>query len=211
MTNEKNIGGFVLAGGKSSRIGRDKSLLECGGETLLARAVRAVSTVGENPVRIVLKKDQSETRAHFPPNAAALEDANDFANPLAGLAAVFHYCFSQKIEFAAVLAVDLPFMTSRTIEKLAAIAAASTEFAAVVPRQIDGRPQPLCAVYHAEKCLDAIERLIKTDENASLRDFLALVPTLYIEQNQLSSDENLFFNVNRVEDFEAARKMSNAQ
>ena len=51
-----NINGFVLAGGLSSRMGRDKSLLNWHGQTLLNHMVQLLSTAAE-PVRIIGREE----------------------------------------------------------------------------------------------------------------------------------------------------------
>jgi molybdopterin-guanine dinucleotide biosynthesis protein A len=47
------IAGFVLAGGASRRMGRDKALLEVHGEALAQRLARVLTEAGCDPVRIV--------------------------------------------------------------------------------------------------------------------------------------------------------------
>jgi molybdopterin-guanine dinucleotide biosynthesis protein A len=73
-----------------------------------------------------------------------------------------------------------------------------------VPLQTDGRPQPLCAVYRAEDCLPKLENLLNETPSAAVRDFLKIVPTRFIGQEELTSNgrEDLFFNVNHPSDFQ---------
>jgi molybdopterin-guanine dinucleotide biosynthesis protein A len=103
-----------------------------------------------------------------------------------------------------ILAVDLPFVTSEAVANLARIACSSKDFAAIVPVQTYGRPQPLCAVYRAEDCLLKLENLLSKNTSASVRDFLELVSTSFVGQNELTTkaSADLFFNVNRPADFQ---------
>jgi molybdenum cofactor cytidylyltransferase len=55
--------GLILAAGASARMGRDKLLLESGGEPLLRRAVRAALEAGLDPVIAVLAPDAERARA----------------------------------------------------------------------------------------------------------------------------------------------------
>lgn len=197
--------GFVLAGGKSSRMNRNKAFLEMNGETFLARAVKTLSTVCEKPIRVVIKREQYYMTDRFPVDAAPLYDVYDFDSPLDGVRTAFHHPRMRGgAKYAVILAIDLPYVTAGTIEKLAEIAVSSDEFAAVVPRQTDERPQPLCAVYDAERCLPQLKRLINENQNASARDFLDRIRVRYVDQNELERDESrdLFFNVNRPQDFQ---------
>src|SRR5205085_1111104 len=117
---------------------------------------------------------------------------------LGGIHAAFTNC---ETKFAVILAVDLPFVTAEAIEKLAQIALSSNKFTAYVPRQTDGKMQPLCAVYRAKYCLPMLEKVLGENNKASVRDFLDLVSPKIISQNALSDSERLFFNVNQPSDF----------
>ena len=127
--------GFVLAGGRSRRMGTDKAFLEFRGRSLLARSLdllRALTT----EVRIV---GPGEKFAAYGP---VIEDVYPGRGPLAGIHAALT---ASTTELNLILAVDLPLVTEALlrflIEQAAACAATVT-----VPR-IAGGYQPLCAVY----------------------------------------------------------------
>ena len=200
-TFSKRFNGYVLAGGKSSRMKTDKAFLEFGGETFLTRAVKTLSSVCENRVKIVLNKSQTNFIEKLPDRIPHIFDVCEKRGALGGIHAALKDC---RKDWAIILAVDLPFVTSEAIENLASIAVESKEFAALVPIQTDGRPQPICAVYQAEDCLPKLENLLTATTFASVKDFLKLLPTRFIEQDELATNagKNLFFNVNRPADFQ---------
>ncbi len=193
--------GYVLAGGKSSRMKTDKAFLQIKGETFLHRAVKTLSSVRGNRVKIVLNKTQTNFVERLPDRVPHIYDIHENRGALGGIHAALSDCRS---EWMIVLAVDLPFVTSEAIENLARIACSSKDFAAIVPMQTDGRPQPLCAVYWAEDCLPKLENFLSVNTSASVRDFLELVPTRFIRLDDLATNagEDLFFNVNLPSDFQ---------
>lgn len=196
-----NFTGYVLAGGKSSRMKADKALLRFGDETFLSRAVRTLETGGANSVKIVLNKTRTNFVDRLPERKSHIFDCYENRGALGGIHAALSDCQS---EWAIILAVDLPFVSSEAITALAKIAGSSKNFAAIVPVQTDGKSQPLCAVYSAKDCLPKLEILLKKTASASVKDFLKVVPTRFAEQAQLAAnaDEDLFFNVNRPADFQ---------
>ena len=199
--NFDDFSGFVLIGGKSSRMETDKAFLRIDGETFLTRAVETLQKVCEDRVKIVLNHTQNNFIERFPPNVAPVFDVYENRGALGGIHAALTNCATK---YAIVLAVDLPFVTGETIEKLAEITLSSNKFIAVVPRQNDERLQPLCAVYHARYCLPTLENLMDENEYASANDFLELVAPRIVAQNKLTADDSkdIFFNVNRPTDFE---------
>ena len=192
--------GYILAGGKSSRMGVDKAFLEIGDQTFLENAVEILSSVCGNQVKILLNKSQKHFVEKLPDGVPHIFDAYENRGVPGGIHAALRNC---ETKYAIILAVDLPFVTVEAIEKLAETALSSNKFIAVVPRQTDGRLQPLCAVYHARYCLPALEYLMNENDFASANDFLELVAPRVIAQNKLTSGEaaDLFFNINRPEDF----------
>jgi molybdopterin-guanine dinucleotide biosynthesis protein A len=199
--NSSQFTGFVLAGGKSSRMKTDKSFLKVGGETFLERAFNALApNCGD--VKIVINENQTEKfRRGFP----AFDFVFDIFPARGALGGVHAALKNSDTIWTIILACDLPLVTADTIEKLAQIALNTPEnIAAVVPKQSDERVQPLCAVYRASGCLPKIEELLKKEISVSMKEFLELVPVRYVEINELNNNkpEDLFFNVNHPADFQ---------
>ena len=196
-----NLTGYVLAGGKSSRMQTDKAFLEIGGETFLTRAVKTLRTVCENRVTIVLNQTQTHFIARISDAVPHIFDVYENRGALGGIHAALTNC---ETKYALILAVDLPFVSSEALENLVNIALSSNKYIAVVPRQTDDRLQPLCAVYHTRYCLSALENLMKENDSASVNDFLELIAPRFINQNKLTADEStdIFFNVNYPADYQ---------
>lgn len=188
----KNFSGYVLAGGKSSRMGADKFALEINGKTFLTRAVNALKPVCEK-VKIVLNKTQTlETDVEI------VRDIYENRGALGGVHAAFKNC---QTKFAVVLAVDLPLINSNFIESLCKEISNTNSFAAIVPQQFDGRLQPLCAVYRIENCLPQIEKILSENKSVSMREFLKIIDTKITEAELFSENTNLFLNINNTLEF----------
>lgn len=178
-------------------MGSEKHTLEINGETFLDRAVNSLKPVCES-IKVVLSQTQTiETN---------LEIVRDIYAQRGALGAIHAALKNCETKLAIVLAVDLPFVTPAALENLSKIALSSNKFVAFVPRQTDGRAQPLCAVYRVKYCLSPLEKLIQENDSASVRDFLEVVSPKYIQAAQLSENENLLFNVNTPADFSQMQK-----
>jgi molybdopterin-guanine dinucleotide biosynthesis protein A len=97
-----DLSGFVLAGGKSTRMGRDKALLPWRGHTLLDHMVELLQTVVD-PVQVV-------GRSHLPDRLPGL-------GPLSGIATGLEATSTDANLFVAV---DLPFLTEEFLQYLRA-------------------------------------------------------------------------------------------
>lgn len=195
-----NFSGFVLAGGKSSRMKTDKAFLKFKDETFLERAAAALApNCGE--VKIVINKTQSEKfKRHFP----ALDFVFD-RFPERGAPGGIHAALkNSNKDWAIILACDLPFVSAEAIEKLSRIVSNTPEnIAAVAPEQFDGKVQPLCAAYRVKMCLPKIGELLEKEIHFSMKDFLKLLPARYVGQSDLTNNKtpDIFFNVNHAGDF----------
>lgn len=93
--------GVVLAGGRSTRMGRDKAMLEVGGRPLWRRQISTLTAAGCAPVRLALAPRQTTPD---PAQPCVFDSAED-CGPLAALDAALAAC---RKNWLAVLAVDLP-------------------------------------------------------------------------------------------------------
>jgi len=140
---------FILAGGKSTRMGTDKTFVMLEGRTLLARMLELVRSVCAE-VRIV------GDRAKFAGFAPSVEDIFPGCGPLGGIHAALR---SSQTDLNLMLAVDMPFVSAAFLEFLTKRARES-DATVTLARTRDGL-QPLCAVYRrafgelAEKALRA--------------------------------------------------------
>ena len=202
---ENSFTGFVLAGGKSSRMGKDKAFLQIENETFLERAITTLSTVCENRVKIVLSQNQTNLIEKLPPNVSHIFDIFENRGALGGIYTALKNC---ETKYAVILAVDLPLVTPEAIEKLAEITLSGNKFIATVPRQLDGRLQPLSAIYLARYAVRPLEKLINENATASVNDFLEIIAPRTIGQDKLTlnQDEDLFFNVNYPSEYEELKK-----
>ena len=171
--------GFVLAGGTSSRMGRDKALLPYRGTTLVEYVARAVGeAVGW--VAVVGDPDRYRELRH-----AVYRDKLPGCGPLGGIYTALSVTES---DWNLIVACDMPGITACALRSLVDREAAPgcTCIMAAGPGD---EVQPLCAVYH-RCCLPVVARAIR-NKRFKMRD---LVPDLEVELRPL--DEAALANVN---------------
>jgi molybdopterin-guanine dinucleotide biosynthesis protein A len=150
----------VLAGGRSSRMGREKAWLEVDGQPLLARQIALARSLG--PVEVLLSGRADADYTSF--GCPVLTDRVADAGPLAGLAVALE---TARAPLLLVLAVDLPHMTTDALERM--LVACEPE-RGVVPR-LAGQLEPLAAVYPCSCAALAYDQL--HHGRRAVRDFAA--------------------------------------
>ena len=133
--NMQSLEGFILAGGASSRMGRDKSRLVLDGQTLVERVATTLFAV-TNTVSLVANSPtgtQTGTQTNLDYDLPTVRDVYEKWGALGGLHAALTSC---RADWAAVVACDLPFVTGELLVRLASLRA---DFDAVAPVQSDGR------------------------------------------------------------------------
>jgi molybdopterin-guanine dinucleotide biosynthesis protein A len=192
-----DIEGFILAGGASSRMGTDKARLTLGTRTFVERIAAALHSIATR-ISIVSAKPESIAL-----NLPVVADVYHNCGALAGIHAALQAC---RAPWAAIVSCDLPFVSGELFARLAALRTA--DFEVVAPRQVDDRPQPLCALYARETNLGRAEKLLLSGERRP-RILLQEARTRWVAAAQLADlkDADLFFlNVNTPEDYENARR-----
>lgn len=129
--------GYVLAGGASRRMGRDKALLPFGHITLLESVA---STVGEAAGQVTIVGSPEKYSAL---GLRVIPDLRPGCGPLAGIEAALA---DSGVPWIVIAACDMPFVSAEFFRRL--LDAREPGVAAVIPFTPDGRSHPLAAVYH---------------------------------------------------------------
>lgn len=134
----KDLAAWILAGGKSSRMGKDKALLAIAGKPLIVRAIELALQITD-PVAIV--GDPAKFAAYAP----VISDVFSGCGPLAGIHAALK---ASNSELNLMLAVDLPFLNAPLLSYIANQAQSS---GAMVTVPSTGKHlHPLCGVYRKQ-------------------------------------------------------------
>jgi molybdopterin-guanine dinucleotide biosynthesis protein A len=154
MSTDDTIGGIILCGGLSSRMGLPKADLPFGDETLLQRVVRLLSSV-VSPIVVVAADEQS--LPPLPADVIVTRDKVAERGPLAGLHAGMTALQSHATACYAT-SCDVPFLNVEFVKGLIDKLADND---IVVPKE-DKFHHPLAAVYRVNLA-NAIEQLIAAD------------------------------------------------
>jgi molybdenum cofactor guanylyltransferase len=149
--------GIVLAGGRSTRMGRPKAALEWHGSTLLHRVAGIVGRATSGPVVVVRAAGQE--LPSLPPGARVVDDAREGRGPLQGLAAGLT-AVGEDAELAYVSSTDVPLLHPAFVA--AVLAAAERDDVDVALPIAQGFRHPLAAAYRTSLLAD-VEELIASD------------------------------------------------
>lgn len=184
-----NVTGVILAGGKSSRMGCNKALLDYQGEPLIASVYKKLSRIFTR----VMVVTNSPADYDFLP-CVKIPDIFPDKGSLAGIHAALQAATTERI---FVVACDMPHLDEKLIRHLAGIPAA----AAVVPRSECGL-EPLHAIYSKES-LPAFTSALQADKKKIL-DLLDQVSAKIVPPDEvaaISAGFSSFDNLNTPEDY----------
>ena len=205
-----HVDAFILIGGKSTRLGRDKAFIELGGKTLVERAVHTLRKEFARVTIVTGNSLQSATRT-VALGMPFIFDLWENRGPLGGLHAAVA---NSQAAWVFVLACDYPFVSQSLIRLLSD--RISDEFGAVVPKQNDGRLQPLCAFYKVEPARSIFQDVLERPRpSPPLHEVVAGLKPLTIEFDEYShlpGAADMFININTTQDLEHAEgKLSTAE
>lgn len=185
--------GIVLAGGRSSRMGRDKSVLPWHNSNLVQTVIRKVGQVCED---IVLVSNQPRNVSH---RVRVVGDIVPGMGPLGGIHAGLTHA---KHPLAFVTACDMPYIVPEAISFLSQ--QAGEEWDVVIPANGD-QFEPMFAVYR-KTCIPAIEAMLK-DNRRQIIGFFSLIRLKKIDVSclrQFDKELTMFTNINTAEEYERA-------
>lgn len=179
---------ILFAGGKSSRMGEDKSLLPFGEfPTLTQFQYQRLKTLFVRVYISAKTADKFDFEADFILDPLEVDYA-----PTAGFVSVFREIADERI---MVLSVDTPFIDEPVFHTL--MNADKGELDAVIAKTAEGN-HPMCGIYH-RSLLEEFERML-TEEDHRLGKLLAVSKTRFVEFD----DEEPFMNLNHPHEYQEA-------
>ncbi len=178
--------GFVLVGGKSSRMGRDKALLAWNGATLAQHAAQIVAEACGSTALV------GEPLRYSSLGYPVFADRFPGCGPIGGIATALSVSTAA---WNLVIGCDMPALTPESLRLLLA-EAAGMDGGSILPLGAGG-PEPLCAVYHRD-CLPVIEKAI-CEGRLKMRDIVRELEPRFIA----GFDPASFANLNTPDDLEA--------
>jgi molybdopterin-guanine dinucleotide biosynthesis protein A len=191
---------IILAGGKSSRLGRSKPLQVIGGKSLIQWVIDRLAIFS---TEIIIATAHGEV---IPCSSSArtktVADVYPSKGPLGGIHSGLTASSSPQ---AIVVGCDTPFLSVSLLRYMTQICSTCD---IVVPR-LEDNVEPLCAVY-SKNCLTPIRELLEHNQLEIIKLF-SMVRVRYIEEDEIDSfdPEHLsFFNINSQADLDRARELA---
>ncbi len=179
---------FVLAGGKSSRMGSDKGLVMHRGKPMISHILEVLTPLSSSVSLIT--GNEAYRQFGYP----LIEDEIPEQGPCGG---VFTALKKSRNNRVLVTACDLPeLVPALFVAMLTAMGSADIVYASV-----HGRPEPLVAIYHS-RCIERWEQLIASGTR-KMTDFFACFDCVTFEATLLPEwHEKMFMNVNSPKELE---------
>lgn len=189
MIDKKNITGIILAGGKSSRMGSDKGLLNLNGATFLSHIIDAVKPL-VNDIIIVSNSMDYDTFGY-----KKVADIIEDSGPLAGLYTGLKH---SKTDYNLVLSCDVPLINESVLKILIDEIDYKHD---VVQIKSENKTMPLIAVYR-KHCLNTCFELLNKGE----RRLRLAVDQMKTKTIEIDSKWNQYVrNINTIEQYNALR------
>lgn len=190
------ISSIVLAGGESSRLGRDKAFLEVKGQFLIESIIERLRQLSQEVIIVANETDRYE---EF--EATLVSDVYPGKGALGG---IYSGVMRASNSYSLVVACDMPFLNPSLLRYMQTLA---VSYDVVIPR-IGHLREALHAIY-AKDCLPFMEEQLQQGDLRIIH-FFPHVRVRYVEQEELEvfDPQHLsFFNINTQGDLERAMEI----
>jgi molybdopterin-guanine dinucleotide biosynthesis protein A len=206
MPRARGISGYVLAGGGSTRFGRDKALAQIGGKPMVVRMCELLRRVSERVIVVAAPEKYAGLGLQIVPDHWPGE------GPLGGIVTALRTTAAGDAarEWNIILSCDMPFLTADWMRFLAGRATTS-EAQMVVPKSDYGL-EPLCACWRTDSA--SVLREAFEDGVRKVTEALKRVTTEVLDVRdwkRFDSAGRLFWNMNTLADYEEARLILEAE
>jgi len=189
LVHFKNVTGLILLGGKSSRYGSNKALVEIEGVRLVDRVVGVMKSIFH---RVILVTNTPEEYAYL--RLPMVEDLIMGLGPMGG---IYTGLMTMSDEAGFLVACDMPFLSGKLIRHMVEV---RDDFDTVVPR-MDWMLEPLHALY-SKKCIPVIREAIEERQYQIAKCF-ARMRVRYMDEEEIrlwDQDLRSLFNINKPQD-----------
>jgi molybdopterin-guanine dinucleotide biosynthesis protein A len=190
------ISSIVLAGGESTRLGRDKAFLEVKGQFLIESIIERLRQLSQE---VIIVADETDRYEEF--EATVVRDVYSGKGALGG---IYSGVKSASNSYSLVVACDMPFLNLSLLRYMQTLA---VSYDVVIPR-VDHLSEALHAIY-AKDCLPFMEEQLQQGDLRIIH-FFPHVRVRYVEQEEIEvfDPQHLsFFNINTEADLEKAREI----
>ncbi|MBB3656931.1 molybdopterin-guanine dinucleotide biosynthesis protein A [Rhizobium sp. BK650] len=198
VLDQSTIPGVVLAGGRSSRMGRDKAAVTLGGRSLLSHVLSRL----EPQVRQIAVNADAADGHNLPVISDRIPGK---AGPMAGIHAAMVYGAGLPATHVVTVSVDCPFFPADLVGRLAAAIDHPEQIAIAAS---EGRSHPVFGLWPTALAGD-LEEWMKTDDKRRVRDFLLrhdVTEVPFPLHPTRASVLDPFFNINTSDDLIEAER-----
>lgn len=204
MENPKYLAILILIGGKSTRFGVEKAIIELYGKPLILHQLEILSKFDQDIYLVAHSEEQIfnyRRDIDFPEGVNFLIDDRDiFAHPniykpMLGIYSGFKELSKLNFEKAFLLSCDMPLIKAEIIKLMIK---ESNEFDCCIPRWNNGYLEPFFAIYPVEKGFRRAKEIL-INENYGLIDFIDKkwnINYVSVEKSIQPLDKNLVSLIN---------------
>jgi molybdopterin-guanine dinucleotide biosynthesis protein A len=187
----------IAAGGKSSRMGRDKAFVKLADKPLIQHVIERTADLGQSETILITNRPDDYAHLGLP----MFKDVHPDKGSLGGIFTALTYAQNP---FTLVIACDMPFINSDLLKFMLSQVTDSVDI--IVPR-VNGYPQGLHAIYN-KTCLDPIREQLEADRLKIIRFYDRMRVNYLDETDYADYDPNRqsFLNLNTPEELDAARE-----
>lgn len=191
----------IVAGGKSSRMGRDKAFVLLHGKPMIEHVIERVMPLGAAHTLLIANRPAEYAYLQLP----VYPDALPGKGALGGIYSALTY---SPTDYSLVVACDMPFLNTALLLRLVGLCEDASEgLPDVVVPVFDGHPQGLHAVYR-KSCLGPIRADLESDR-LKVIGFYDQVKVRYVypeEYRDLDPEGRSFRNINTPDELSRAEK-----
>ena len=193
MIDKKHITGIILAGGKSSRMGKDKGFLKLNGTSFVEYSIKAMKPLVSQMMIVSNNPDYDVFK---------LKRVDDIIKDSGPLAGIYSGLKHSKTNYNLVLSCDIPLIKKEILKKLVEV---EDENFDIVQIESNGKSMPLIALYK-KHCETIFYKLLQNNE----RRLQTAVSECNVKNIILNSENALFTtNINTPKELKTITNVDN--